>query len=247
MSSQGLPYVSAAVILWLTLAVGGPVHAQDVDPTQAGAHRTAPVCPGLRVADHELQAYLVSRSLVTFPGLGSHRFIAIARFPGDPHAEIISFSLEQGKVGRNFRRANRLDRKAWARLDPSLKRTRKLWRGVNATVIPAPVPLVRRYAETVVEDLDYNLFGTNSNTTIQAIANRAAGHPVDVFEFRPFRGLGQQHWERVSFRPWLGSDGPPAAVLVASAPLCPMPRHRIQDDGARLASRTVHRAPGANP
>ena len=148
----------------------------------------------------QLKAYLVSRSLRSAPGIASHRFIAIGLYPGDPDAEIFSFSHEEGKAGRNYDSALRKDCRAWLRIDREIKRTRRLLNGVNATVIPAPVHLVRAYAENLIENLDYNLFGTNSNSLAQAVANRAAGQDVKVFENRLFGALGRRQWRKVSFR-----------------------------------------------
>ena len=178
----------------------------DDSPTCSPRHGSWQVLQYLP-RDVDLNAYLISRSLWSFPGLGSHRFLAIARYPGDPEAEIFSYSKGRGnKVRRVFGHANRLDRKAWSRLKRDMPIEKNWFRGLNGVLIDAPVWRVRWWAEHFEETMKYRLFGPNSNTAVQAIVNRAAGRPVEVYERRPFKAAGQSMWRRADFDPsdqWL--------------------------------------------
>lgn len=195
--------------------------AFDAWPTCSPRHGSWQVLQYLP-RDVDLNAYLVSRSLWSFPGLGSHRFIAIARYPGDPEVEIFSYSNSRGRmVRRVFGHANRLDHKAWRRLQRDMPIKKGLFRGVNGVRIDAPVWRVRWWAEHFEENMKYRLFGPNSNTASQAIANRAAGRPVEVYERRPFKAMGQSMWRRADFDPsdqWLPTDDLDDWQLAWSAP-----------------------------
>lgn len=195
------------------------------------------LCPAVSpAADENLKAYLVSRSLTSVPGLASHRFIAIARYPADPNADIISFSHYRGMAVRDYGSAWFKDWRAWRRLGPKMPRSRRLLRGVNAAVIPAPVWRVRYYVDTLVEDLTYKVFGPNSNTLAQAIANMASGTNVKVFENRIFGSPGRRQWRRVNFR----QPMEPMILLAVnrSAPLCPMRRDFLAET-PRIATSSV--------
>ena len=153
-----------------------------------------------RPGDGARRVFLVSRSLKVFPGLGSHLFVAIASFPGDSAAEVFSFTRgEGGKVRRSLGQAHRFDWAAWLRLDDDPSPDPRWFKGLNSQVAETPPWVIRKLVDGVVESLDYNLFGTNSNTVAQAVVNRASGDDLRVFERRPFGSLGAGQWQTVEF------------------------------------------------
>ena len=133
-------------------------------------------------------SYLVARD---GPASSSHMFIVThARFPGDPKARVFSWGKSTaagvlGKVGRVDGRTTGLskgtaetDRKTWLALGRTDEGSRKMAAGSDFTTINARDGKVASISSAVVENKGYSIFGPNSNSAAQAVADRAQGNEV---------------------------------------------------------------------
>ena len=125
-------------------------------------------------------SYLVARDIPATVDTKVHMFVVTgAKYPGDTGPDVKIHSFGKGQDGKLRRMApgsevETTDRNAWASLATGQPVGRP-----DYVAIPAKDGKVDSVADAVVENHDYELFGPNSNSAAQAIADRAAGRPVE--------------------------------------------------------------------
>jgi len=174
---------------------------------RGGAQRDAYVGgnPVLGVDPAGLLSYLLSRPLAGNLGaVATHNFIVTnADYIGDPGASVYSYGMNAaGNVGR-VNNATEGFSAGTHNTDNAVWRSMSI-EGNNVTLINAADVVVETYANHLIENQDYaaiaGLFGANSNSAAQAIANRAAGVPVPTpGGWRLSPGAGS--WDEIQFKP----------------------------------------------
>jgi len=126
-----------------------------------------------------------------------------ADYIGDPGASVYSYGMNAaGNVGR-VNNATEGFSAGTHNTDIAVWRSMSI-EGNNVTLINAADVVVETYANHLIENQDYaaiaGLFGANSNSAAQAIANRAAGVPVPTpGGWRLSPGAGS--WDEIQFKP----------------------------------------------
>jgi hypothetical protein len=122
----------------------------------------------------ELHSYIVARGFGPLGATYSHSFIVTdAKFPGDPNATIYTYGKnELGNLGRLFNGTHTTDKNEWASLLNNLNHDDSL--RPHLLKISANNKLVNKLALTLIEDLEYELWGPNCNSAAMAIANAAS-------------------------------------------------------------------------
>ena len=144
----------------------------------------------LNFIDYEgLLSYLVSRPL-SFPEfglIGGHMFIVTnAKYIGDPNATVYSYGmLGNGNAGNvaGAQNAESIatfinDQKFWKNLQKLNCNAIDPFKQFPITKIKARDDVVSEFANRVIENRRYSIFGFNSNAIARGVAERASGGPV---------------------------------------------------------------------
>ncbi len=136
-------------------------------------------------------AFLVSRPLQHIDG-ASHNFIVVnAKYRGDPNATVYSYgqndngllgSVDHQTTNSGSATTYQADIDAWLSLAGPFDQNNP----VQLQLIPASSDVVSALAQSLVENQDYSMmagiFGANSNSAAQAVANAAAAMQIPVPE-----------------------------------------------------------------
>jgi hypothetical protein len=158
-------------------------------------------------AENVTFSFLVSRPLQE-TDKASHNFIVVnARYRGDPNATVYSYGQnDNGRLGRvdhlttnpGSDTTHQADIDAWLSLKGPLDPANP----VQLQLIPATNDVVSSLAQSLIEDHDYSMiagiFGANSNSAAQAIANAAAGMQIPVPE-TDRSSWGSSSYDKIQF------------------------------------------------